>query len=78
MLSVDLKMSFLIFFSIFGSPLCPRISDVPILEPLVCTRILKDRVTDLVFRRDTIHIVDQQGLFLAWQRPVSYFLCNNV
>nr|CAH8842598.1 unnamed protein product [Trichobilharzia regenti] len=57
--------------NIFGSPLCPRISDVPMLEPLVCTRILKDRVTDLVFRRDTIHIVDQQGLFLAWQRPVS-------
>lgn len=57
--------------NIFGSPLCPRISDVPILEPLVCTRILKDRVTDLVFRRDTIHIVDQQGLFLAWQRPVE-------
>ncbi|CAH8505819.1 unnamed protein product [Heterobilharzia americana] len=57
--------------NIFGSPLCPRINDVPMLEPLVCTRILKDRVTDLVFRRDTIHIVDQQGLFLAWQRPME-------
>ncbi|KAK4469436.1 hypothetical protein MN116_006989 [Schistosoma mekongi] len=57
--------------NIFGSPLCPRINDVPILEPLVCTRILKDRVTDFVFRRDTIHIVDQQGLFLVWQRPIE-------
>ncbi|TNN10630.1 WD repeat-containing protein isoform 1 [Schistosoma japonicum] len=57
--------------NIFGSPLCPRINDVPMLEPLVCTRILKDRVTDFVFRRDTIHIVDQQGLFLIWQRPIE-------
>ncbi|CAH8605497.1 unnamed protein product [Dicrocoelium dendriticum] len=55
--------------SVFGSPMCPRFGDVPILEPLVCRTMHQHRLTDLVFRRNTVHVVCQQGLIRSWSRP---------
>ncbi|KAF7233693.1 hypothetical protein EG68_09716 [Paragonimus skrjabini miyazakii] len=55
--------------SLFGSPVCPRFGDVPVLEPLVYTVMHQHRLTDLVFRRNTVHVVCQQGLIRSWSRP---------
>lgn len=55
--------------SVFGSPMCPRFGDVPILEPLVCRTMHQHRLTDLIFRHNTVHVVCQQGLIRSWSRP---------
>ncbi|VEL32973.1 unnamed protein product [Protopolystoma xenopodis] len=55
------------------SPACPRLDDVPLLEPIVCPRASHDRLTDLVFCRDGIYMACQRGLILTWKRPpMSY------
>ncbi|KAG5450400.1 WD repeat-containing protein 20 [Clonorchis sinensis] len=56
--------------NLFGSPMCPRFSDVPVLEPIVCTIIHQHRLSDLAFRPNSVHIVCQQGLVRTWSRPM--------
>ncbi|VDP90583.1 unnamed protein product [Echinostoma caproni] len=50
--------------------MCPKYSDVPVLAPIVTKVMNQHRLTDLVFRRNSIHVVCQQGLIHAWSRPV--------
>ena len=53
----------------FGSPLCPKLEDVPLLEPLVCKRIAPERLNDIVFHDDCILISTQEGVIMTWCRP---------
>ena len=58
-----------------GSIQCPRIHDVPIIEPLVMKKIAHERLTALVFREECLVTACQDGYVCTWARPgrvVSY------
>ncbi|VDD80225.1 unnamed protein product [Mesocestoides corti] len=57
---------------LLGTPNCPRLSDVPILEPFAKFGITRDLITDLVFREDSINLAFQQGVILTFTRPVDH------
>ncbi|KAM6143522.1 WD repeat-containing protein 20-like isoform 2-T2 [Erethizon dorsatum] len=52
-----------------GTPLCPRMEDVPLLEPLICEKIAHERLTVLIFLEDCIVTACQEGFICTWGRP---------
>uniref|UniRef100_A0A3Q2DCD0 DM1 locus, WD repeat containing n=1 Tax=Cyprinodon variegatus TaxID=28743 RepID=A0A3Q2DCD0_CYPVA len=71
---------------VLGTTLCPRMHEVPLLEPLVCKKIAHERLTVLVFMDDCIITACQEGLICTWARPgkavrlrnlPSEILCSN-
>ncbi|XP_056652280.1 dystrophia myotonica WD repeat-containing protein isoform X2 [Monodelphis domestica] len=54
---------------VLGTALCPRIHEVPLLEPLVCKKIAQERLTVLLFLEDCIITACQEGLICTWARP---------
>ncbi|NWR05177.1 DMWD protein, partial [Paradoxornis webbianus] len=52
-----------------GTALCPRLHEVPLLEPLVCKKIAQERLTVLLFLEDCIVTACQEGLICTWARP---------
>nr|AAH26761.1 Wdr20a protein [Mus musculus] len=52
-----------------GTSLCPRMEDVPLLEPLICKKIAHERLTVLVFLEDCIVTACQEGFICTWARP---------
>ena len=52
-----------------GSVQCPRIHDVPIIEPLVVKKIAHERLTALVFREECLVTACQDGYVCTWARP---------
>ena len=54
---------------LLGSKLCPRMTDISKLEPLVAKKIAYDRVSSLVFRQDCIVTSTYEGYINVWARP---------
>ncbi|NXS34614.1 DMWD protein, partial [Pomatostomus ruficeps] len=54
---------------VLGTSLCPRLHEVPLLEPLVCKKIAQERLTVLLFLEDCILTACQEGLICTWARP---------
>lgn len=54
---------------LLGQPCCPRLSDTPMLEPLICKKISHERLTSLVFRSDCLVTACQEGFVSTWARP---------
>lgn len=54
---------------LLGTPACPRLTEAPLLEPLVCKKISVDRLTSLVFREECLVTACQEGLVYTWARP---------
>lgn len=54
---------------LLGQPCCPRLSDTPMLEPLICKKISHERLTSLVFRSDCFVTACQEGFVSTWARP---------
>ncbi|XP_052436876.1 WD repeat-containing protein 20 [Carassius gibelio] len=52
-----------------GTPLCPRMQDVPLLEPLICKKIAHERLTVLIFLEDCLVTACQEGFICTWARP---------
>ncbi|KAM9787036.1 WD repeat-containing protein 20 isoform X1 [Syngnathus typhle] len=52
-----------------GTPLCPRMEDVPLLEPLICKKIAHERLTVLIFLEDCLVTACQEGFICTWARP---------
>uniref|UniRef100_A0ABK0LHI2 WD repeat domain 20 n=1 Tax=Rattus norvegicus TaxID=10116 RepID=A0ABK0LHI2_RAT len=52
-----------------GTSLCPRMEDVPLLEPLICKKIAHERLTVLVFLEDCLVTACQEGFICTWARP---------
>jgi len=48
---------------------CPRLSDTPLLEPVVTKKIAHERLTALVFRDECIVTACQDGYVCTWARP---------
>ena len=54
---------------VLGTCSCPRLDEVPLLEPIVCEKISSERLTELVFREDCIVTACQEGIVNTWARP---------
>lgn len=54
---------------LLGTPSCPRMDEVPILEPMVCKKIAQERLTDLVFKEECVVTACQEGYVCTWARP---------
>ncbi|KAM9355741.1 WD repeat-containing protein 20-like [Pholidichthys leucotaenia] len=52
-----------------GTTLCPRMEEVPLLEPLVCKKIAHERLTVLIFLEDCLVTACQEGFIYTWARP---------
>ena len=49
--------------------LCPKLDEVPIIEPLICKRIAHERLTSLIFKEDSFLVASQNGVVNTWARP---------
>ncbi|XP_022899842.1 WD repeat-containing protein 20 [Onthophagus taurus] len=52
-----------------GTPMCPRLDECPLLEPLVCKKIAHERLTSIIFQPDCILTACQDGYVYTWARP---------
>ena len=56
---------------LYGTPACPKLEEVAMLEPLVCKKVAHERLTSIVFREECIVTACQEGLVYTWARPGS-------
>ena len=49
--------------------LCPKIDEIPIIEPLVCKRIANERLTSILFKEECFIVATQEGYVYTWVRP---------
>ena len=54
-----------------GTSVCPKLEDVPTIEPLVSKKIAQDRLCALVFRKDCLVTATFDGYIHVWARPES-------
>lgn len=54
---------------LLGSSICPRMSDIPILEPSICKKISFERLTSLIFCQGGFITSCQDGYVFSWARP---------
>lgn len=52
-----------------GSPECPRLDDIPTLEPILCKSLSSERLTDVVFLEECLLVACQDGIVQVWARP---------
>lgn len=57
---------------LLGTSVCPRLDEVPLLEPLICKKIAHERLTSLVFREDCFVTACQEGYVFTWARPTRW------
>jgi hypothetical protein len=63
---------------LLGTSICPRLDEVPVLEPLVCKKIAHERLTSLVFRDDCFVTACQEGYVCTWARPGKWVCLFNI
>lgn len=56
---------------LIGTQACPRLDEVPMLEPLVCKKVAHERLTALIFREDCLITACQDGIVCTWARPIG-------
>ncbi|GMT10947.1 hypothetical protein PFISCL1PPCAC_2244 [Pristionchus fissidentatus] len=54
---------------LLGTRFCPRMSELPVIEPLICKKIAHERLTVLEFRKDCFVTACQEGFICTWARP---------
>lgn len=57
---------------LFGTPQCPRIEEIPVIEPLICKKVANERLGSLHFREDCIVTACQEGYICTWARPIAH------
>ncbi|KAI6228959.1 hypothetical protein M3Y99_01167600 [Aphelenchoides fujianensis] len=55
--------------NVFGTPQCPKMDAIPLVEPLICKKISHERLTTLIFRQDCLVTACQEGFVCTWARP---------
>lgn len=58
--------------------MCPKLDEVPVIEPLICKHIANERLTSLVFRDDCFVVSTQDGYVYTWARPVKVMKNRNI
>lgn len=56
---------------LIGTQACPRLDEIPMLEPLVCKKVSHERLTALIFREDCLITACQDGIVCTWARPIG-------
>lgn len=59
---------------LLGSPICPKMNEVPLLEPSVCKKISVERLTSLIFCKGGFITSCQDGYVFSWARPSRRYL----
>ena len=54
---------------LLGSPVCPKMNEVPLIEPTVCKKISFERLTSLLFCQGGFVTSCQDGYVFSWARP---------
>uniref|UniRef100_A0AC34QLL6 Uncharacterized protein n=1 Tax=Panagrolaimus sp. JU765 TaxID=591449 RepID=A0AC34QLL6_9BILA len=54
---------------VFGSPICPKLRSIPMIEPFLNKKIAHERLTVLFFREECIVTGCQEGFICTWARP---------
>jgi len=49
--------------------ICPKLDEVPVIEPLICKRICRERITDIKFKEQGLLVATQDGYVFTWSRP---------
>uniref|UniRef100_A0A7E4VGH9 WD_REPEATS_REGION domain-containing protein n=1 Tax=Panagrellus redivivus TaxID=6233 RepID=A0A7E4VGH9_PANRE len=52
-----------------GSLICPKMNQIPLIEPLIAKKIAHERLTVLIFREECIVTGCQEGFICTWARP---------
>uniref|UniRef100_A0A6G1SEN2 WD repeat-containing protein 20 n=1 Tax=Aceria tosichella TaxID=561515 RepID=A0A6G1SEN2_9ACAR len=55
---------------LLGSSICPRMHEVPLIEPTVCKKISFERLTSLIFCQGGFITSCQGGYVFSWARPL--------
>ena len=58
--------------------LCPKLDEVPIIEPLICKRISHERLTSLIFKEECFLTACQDGIIYTWARPGGKVSLTNI
>lgn len=58
---------------LLGSPICPRMNEVPLLQPSISKKISHERLTSLTFCRGGFITSCQDGFLYSWARPKKRF-----
>lgn len=53
--------------------ICPKLDEIQIIEPLICKRIAKERLTSLVFKKDCFIVSTIDGFINTWARPSKVY-----
>lgn len=64
---------------LLGTQSCPRLNDVPLLEPLICKKLSYSMLTSIHFFKDYMIVSGQDGVISCYVRPhkqVSYIICD--
>lgn len=54
---------------LLGSSICPKMNEVPLIEPSVCKKISFERLTSLIFCQGGFITSCQDGYVFSWARP---------
>ena len=54
-----------------GSSICPGLNQIPLIEPLTCKRISRERINSLIFLTNSLLVSDQDGQIFLWSRPTN-------
>uniref|UniRef100_A0A1I8C0D9 WD_REPEATS_REGION domain-containing protein n=1 Tax=Meloidogyne hapla TaxID=6305 RepID=A0A1I8C0D9_MELHA len=54
---------------LFGTPQCPRIEEIPIIEPILCKKVANGRLGSIHFRENCIVTACQEDYICIWIRP---------
>lgn len=54
---------------LLGTQYCPRLDDVPLLEPLTCKKLAHNMLTSIHFYRDYLVVSCQDGVVSCFARP---------
>lgn len=57
------------FESCESDDIAPKMSEVNMVEPLVCKKVWSERLTDVVFREDCLLLATEDGFVHLWARP---------
>ena len=54
---------------VLGSQWCPRLHEIPLLEPLTCKKLSQNMLTSIHFYKDFLVISSQDGVVSSYARP---------
>lgn len=59
-------------WQLLGTAVCPRLNQVPMIEPLLCKRVSTERLSELFFLDDCIITASADRSIQIWARPNRY------